>query len=79
MSISNPTVSSNPASKFIEFKGDTGKWRYWDKTKGEDGENVEVKLPVYFIILDELSTIKGWNKEHKCGIYSNEIHKTTAF
>jgi len=71
MSLSNPTVSANPASKFIHFKGDVGKWFYWDKQKEE---NIEVPLPISFIILDELSTIKGWSEVHKSNIYSNEIH-----
>ena len=74
MSLSNPITSQNPATRFIQFKGDSGKWSYFDKSKGENGENVEIKLPIYFIILDELSTIKGWSDQYQSGIYSNEIH-----
>jgi len=70
MSLSKPTTSSNPATKFIEYKGDSGKWFYYDKAKGE---KVEVERPFYFMVLDQLSTIKGYNDEHGCGIYSNEI------
>ena len=71
MSLSNPTVSQNPATKFISFKGDTGEWYYYDKTKEE---NVVIKPPIYFIILDELSTVKGWSDQYSSGIYSNEVH-----
>ena len=74
MSLSNPTVSQNPASKYIEYKGDSGKWFYFDKTKGENGENVELHPPLYFIVLDELATIKGWSDQYESGIYSNEVH-----
>jgi hypothetical protein len=68
MSFSNQKLS-NPCEKFIEFKN--GKFQYWDKEKEK---NIELKLPFYFIILDQLSTIKGFNDENQCGIYSNEIH-----
>jgi hypothetical protein len=69
MSKSNPRLT-NPASKFIEFKGDSGQFFYFDK---ETEQKTEVKMPIYFVVLDELSAIKGFNEKHKCGIYSNEI------
>jgi hypothetical protein len=73
MSKSQPTVT-NPCAKFIEFKSDTGTFFYFDKSIGEKGKNVEIPMPVYFAVLDELSTITGYNKRHDCGIYSNECH-----
>jgi hypothetical protein len=73
MSRSQPTIS-NPCTKFIEISSDDGTFFYYDKTSEK---KVEVPLPVYFATLDELSTIKGFNKKNKCGIYSNEIHSTT--
>jgi hypothetical protein len=73
MSLSNPKLQ-NPAKKFIEFKGDKGTFQYFDKELGEKGETVEFKMPFYFIVLDELSTITGYNEKNECGIYSNEIH-----
>lgn len=75
MSLSNPTRSTNPAKKFIQYSGDKGKWFYFDKSKGEDGENVYLDLPAYFIILDELTTITGWSDNLQSYIYSNEIHQ----
>ncbi len=72
MSLTRPRTSTNPASKFIRYHGDTGKWGWWDK---QNEENVELKLPVYFVVLDELFTIKGWSKQYE-GIYSNEVHTT---
>jgi hypothetical protein len=69
MSISKPELK-NPCTKFIEIKGDTGKFYYYDK---ELKENVDVPLPVYFLVLDELSTVTGFNKKHKSSVYANEV------
>jgi hypothetical protein len=70
MSFSQPKVE-NPCHKFYEFKGDRGVFQYYDK---ELSENVELKVPAYFIVLDQLSTIKGYSDAYKSGIYSNEVH-----
>ena len=72
MSRSNP-VPENPCKKWIDFKSDEGKFYYFDKTIGEKGKNVEVPMPIYFSVLDELSVITGFNKRHDCGIISNEV------
>jgi hypothetical protein len=69
MSKSNPRLS-NPSAKYIEFKGDIGKFFYYDKEK-ED--RVELSMPFYFVVLDELCSIKGYSKRAKSGIYSNEV------
>jgi len=69
MSLSNPTKSNNPAQKFIKFND--GKWIYYDK---QEEKNIELKLPAYFIILDELTTITGWSDSLQSYLYSNEIH-----
>ena len=76
MSFSNPTIE-NPCKKFIDFKSDDKQFVYWDKEKGEKGEQVIIPAPIYFIVLDELTTITGYYKEGDCGIYSNEVHRTT--
>ncbi len=73
MSISNPRLK-NPANKFIEFKGDKGLFRYYDK---EAEKNVEIDLPARFIVLDQLNTIVGYNEPEGSGIYSNEVHSLT--
>jgi len=71
MSFSEPKLE-NPATKFIDFKD--GKFQYYNK---ETEKNVTIELPIYFIVLDELSTISGFNEKNKCGIYSNEVHRIT--
>jgi len=70
MSYSNPTLK-NPAKKFIQFNGGKGHFYYYDKEKEE---NIILDLPLYFIVLDELNTIKGYSEQNKSGIYSNEVH-----
>ena len=70
MSLSRETIK-NPATKFIEWKSSKKAFQFYDK---EAEETVEIKLPIEFVILDELSTIKGWHEETESGIYSNEVH-----
>ena len=70
MSLSNPRPE-NPVIKWIEFKGSTGKFQYWDKATES---NIEIPLnKIGFIVLDELNTITGYHAQAEAGIYSNEI------
>jgi len=74
MSRSNPTESlQNPATRFIEWSGSEGKFKYYDKEKKE---NVFINLPFAFIPLDILSTTKGYDEKTGLGFYSNEIRNT---
>lgn len=70
MSLSTPKIK-NPCKKFIEFKGNTGVFQFWNKEKKE---TEQVALPISFIVLDELSTITGFSDMTQSGIYSNEVH-----
>lgn len=70
MSLSSPKIN-NPCKKFIEFKGDSGVFQYYDK---DNKKNVPLPYPLSFIVLDELSTIKGFNEASGSGIYANEVH-----
>jgi len=69
MSLSDPRTV-NPAVKFIEYKSDIGEFQYYDK---ETKQNVQLEMPLYFVVLDQLSAIKGFNQSLKVGIYSNEV------
>lgn len=80
MSLSNNIELKNPATKFIEWSGENGNFKYWDKTKGAKkddgsftGERVILNLPFTFIALDTLSTIKGYSDADQSGYWSNEI------
>lgn len=71
----------NPASRFFSWDGDNGNIYFYDKdleVKGKDkpGGNVPVNAIFTFILLDELATIKGFNKPAKSGIFSNEVRNT---
>lgn len=69
MSRSAP-VLENPCKKWIEYSGDEGVFTYYNK---EEQKKIEVPLPIYFTVLDELSTVTGFNEKHGCGIYANEV------
>jgi inner membrane protein involved in colicin E2 resistance len=69
----NPTGVSNPVKKYIKWSGNEGKLQYWDKEKKED---IEVKMPLKFIKLEECVTITGYSEEHQSGIYSNEVYNS---
>jgi len=66
----------NPCNKWFKWTGKHGKIVYYDKlTK----ENVEVKAPFTFLLLDVLATVKGFDESNKESIWSNEVRnvKTT--
>ena len=67
--------STNPTSKFMEWKSNNKSFSYYDK---ENKQNVEVKLPLTFLVLEEFHTIKGFSDADQTGIYSNEILQISA-
>lgn len=69
MSRSNPQVTT-PAQKFFKWRGSTGDLVWYDR---DSEKEIEVKRPFRFIVLDRLSTIKGYNKDTESGIWSNEV------
>ena len=67
--------STNPTSKFMEWKSNNKSFSYYDK---ENKQNVEVKLPLTFLVLEEYHTIKGFSDSDQTGIYANEILQISA-
>lgn len=67
--------STNPTSKFMEWKSNNKSFSYYDK---ENKQNVEVKLPLTFLVLEEYHTIKGFSDADQTGIYANEILHISA-
>lgn len=63
--------SSNPTTKYLEWKSNDKCFRYYDK---DAGENVEVQLPLKFAFLNHYHTVKGWHDKNQAGIYSNEVY-----
>jgi len=77
MSRSNPHEKLvNPSKRFYEWSGDKGQFFYFDKDKGEKGEKVFMKMPFNFLVLDTLSTCKGFDDSLQMGYYSNEVRST---
>jgi hypothetical protein len=56
MSRSNPTNFSSPATRFFEWAAERGELQFYDK---EAKQNVTVKLPFSFLVLDEVSQVGG--------------------
>lgn len=75
MSRSNPTIT-NPAKHFLKWSGSEGKLVYYDKAKQED---VEMKLPFEFLLLDQLATITGFCKPDKSSYWSNEVRSVAQY
>jgi hypothetical protein len=72
MSRSNPTDGArNPSTRWFEWAGgsDGGFVRYYDK---ENKKHVPVEN-FTFLLLDELSTVKGWHEASESAIFANEV------
>ena len=63
-------TSVNPTSKFLEWKSNNKSFSYYDK---DNKQNVEVKLPLTFMVLEEYHKISGFSDADQTGIYSNEV------
>lgn len=80
MSRSQPTLQ-NPAKRFFDWSAKNGQVRYFDKNLGDKGENVTVKMPFRFLVLDQVSQIGGGKKvghgkdKEFIGYYSNAVRK----
>ena len=71
-------TNPHPCKRFLEWRGKDKNFRYWDKERGEKGENVVIELPLKFLVLAQFATIKGWHDPSGSGIYSNEVKDTTT-
>jgi len=64
------TSSPNPATKFLEWKSEDQCFAFYNKA---EQKNVLVPLPLKFLTLMEMHTVKGWNDASQSAIYSNEV------
>lgn len=69
MSRSNPGLQ-NPALRYFKWRGSDGTLVHYDK---EAGQEVVVKLPFEFLVLDQLATITGYCEQDGSGYWSNEV------
>lgn len=75
MSLSKPQARSTPAQRFFKIRASTGDVAWYDKGEGRERG---VSLPFKFIVLDILTTIKGFHETSNSGIWSNEIRSTRS-
>lgn len=76
MSRSNPSDAiRNPATRWFEWSAgaNDGFIRWYDR---DAKRQVQTDLPFTFLLLDELSTVKGWHDASESGIYANEVRDT---
>lgn len=83
----NTILKENPSVKTFKWKNEkfdkktktvtreTG-WYYWDKTIGENGEEVRLEDDLRFIWLESMQSVSGFSKKEEIGIYSNEVPGT---
>lgn len=73
MSRSNPTDGiRNPSTRWFEWAGgsDGGFVRWYNK---DAKQQEKVEGPFTFLLLDELSAVKGWHDPSESAIFSNEV------
>jgi hypothetical protein len=73
MSRSNPTEGvKNPSTRWFTWAGggDQGFIEWYDR---DAKVNHKVEGAFTFLLLDELSTVKGWHEASESGIYANEV------
>ena len=76
MSRSRPNANNpNPATRWHEWAGNTGKVRYYDR---DAKAMVDVPLPWTFLLLDELASVRGWHDASDSGIRSNMVRDVKA-
>jgi hypothetical protein len=74
MSLSNPTKTIiSPVKRYFRWNGSNGTLSYYDKEKQT---NVETKLPLQIIPIDQLSCVEGFNAKADKGFRSNEVKKS---
>lgn len=71
----NKGTVKRPCNKYLEWNSTDKCFTYYDK---EQGKEVKEELPLKFIKLKELSTIKGWHNESNSGIWSNEVENVST-
>jgi hypothetical protein len=61
---------SNPAQYFLKWSNGSGEISYYDKEKKE---NIIIGNNISFLLLDQLSTAKGWDSQNESAIIGTEV------
>jgi hypothetical protein len=64
-----------PASKYLEWSSDDKCFKYWNNATKS---NELVELPLTFLVLKEMHTVKGWHDKSQSGIYANEVKNISS-
>jgi hypothetical protein len=59
-----------PATMYLEWSSDEKCFKHYNK---DTKENDLIPLPLTFLVLKEMHTVKGWHDKSQSGIYSNEV------
>lgn len=76
MSRSNQTDIANPCARWMEWNGEKGVFKFYDKDVKQNIE-IEPSQEFTFLLLDQMACVKGWNDASESGIYSNEVRDLT--
>lgn len=59
-----------PAQMYLEWSSEEKCFKYYNR---DTKENELIPLPLKFLVLKEMHTVKGWHDKSQSGIYSNEV------
>ena len=74
MSFLNPSISKNPVSKWGEFKGSQGAFRFWNA----ETENNDFLQEIIFMPIFIHNGVAGFSEKLGGGIYSNEVENASG-
>jgi hypothetical protein len=60
----------NPAKRFLSWKSEKNAFIFWDKNEKKE---VDVKLPIKFVVLKMFNTVKGYSPKYNAEIWANEV------
>jgi hypothetical protein len=76
MSRSQPAAqSTHPSQRWFEWDGAKGQVRWYDR---ELKEQVVIKGPFVFLLLDQLASVGGWHKASESGMYATAVRNVGA-
>lgn len=66
-------IKENPCKRYLQWDSEKGEFNWYDK---DAKAKVPITTPFEFLVLDELTTIKGFYEKENTGVWSNEVKNT---
>lgn len=66
-------IKENPCKRYLSWDSENGEFNWYDK---DAKAKVPIKAPFTFLVLDELTTIKGFYEKANEGVWANEVKNT---